>query len=228
MRYTSIEQVIEAAQKSGSEAKTFKGAAKYLAKLRPALPLEKRGERNWRRTKRRDYEHEKRGSRILMALNLMTYPEAEAFAGKLSAPLLRKAEVAIKGLCNAGYYRRSRSSWAGGIHSVECTLSREVRATGGSERAWSDNGKWTGTNSHILIDVKWELLLQFPPLILPDTDFIVIDAAPTECSNVLQVVVLEQGRGFTVKPVTMWYVPGKWLYSSLKQASRDAGANDAA
>lgn len=229
MKYISKEQVIVAAQEAGSTANTFRGAAKFLAK-KPAMSLEKRagnldryGNRIKRTGTKRDYGYNKRADAIMNALNLPVYSEVKGYADELSSPLLKVASVAIKDICNAGHYRRSNSSWAGGSHSVECSLSRKARAAGGSERAWSNNGKWTGTNSYMLIEVKWETLLLFPTLILPDTDVIVIDAQMTELSDVLKVTVLEQGRGFDVNPATKWYVPGKGVYGSLKMATSQAG-----
>ncbi len=224
MKYTSKEQVIEAAQKAGSTAKTYKGAAKYLAKIRPAQPLEKRGNKwMYRSTKRTAYKNNKRGDRILKALNLMSYKEALEYADRLTAPLLKAAAAAIRGVSNAGHYRRAHSSWAGGSHFVDCSLtSTSPSANGYSERVWSDNGKWSGNNSTLRIQVTWRTLLDFPTLILADTNYIIIDAEPTECSDVLKVTVLEQGRGFAVRAVAMWYVIGKGVYNSQKQAHREA------
>jgi len=45
------------------------------------------------------------------------------------------------------YYNKSASSWAGGEHSQYVTINSAVACSGGSDRVWSSNGKWQGSNS---------------------------------------------------------------------------------
>lgn len=55
-------------------------------------------------------------------------------------------------------YNKSQSSWAGGNHSTNVVVVQRKTAggaAGNSERVWSDNGKWSGTNSSHQITVSW-------------------------------------------------------------------------
>lgn len=222
MKYISKQHVIEAAHKAGSTAKTFKGAAKFMAKIKPEKLLENRGVKVSRSTSKSEYIFTKRGKLILNAINLMDYAETVALANTLTKSFMDNAVLAMRKLFDDGHYRRSHSSWAGGRHFINVLIGMEPKAEGYSTREWSDNGKWSGTNSTISITTTWRTLACFPNLTIPETHYIVIDVKPSDVGNVFEVTVLEQGRGFDVNPMVKWYVIGKGLFKSFRRASRNA------
>ena len=224
MKYVNKEQVIEKAQRAGSRAKSLKGAMKFLVKIKPTVPLEKRCTNKGgmsRATTRTDYKNNLRGNKILKALNLMDYEEACSFAHTFTAQLLDVAEDAIFDVYSEGYYRYSKSSCVGGYHIVNCAIDEMPSAKGYSTKVSSGKFTWSGTNSHIDIVTKWQTLCMFPTLTLPGSNYILIGAEKTEQNEIIKVTVLEQGRGFSVKPVEIWYVKSKRLFKTQKQAMRE-------
>lgn len=81
---------------------------------------------------------EKRAARVLASY---AAPVA-GWQDRLVARVKRAVRSALKG-CD---YRKSESTWAGGEHSTLIGIGGP-RAEGSSERAWSRNGKWSGSNS---------------------------------------------------------------------------------
>lgn len=118
-------------------------------------------------------------------------------------------------------YRRSQSSWAGGEHSITVRLGEVPAAFGGSDKVWSHNGKWSGTESYAtftvtrrcLLAMKGELLVA--NLLTVDCEFL----APRE----YKATWVEQGRGFGLKLVTGFIIRGQHIRAgTLAQARKKA------
>jgi hypothetical protein len=102
--------------------------------------------------------------------------------------------------------RRSSSKWAGGDHKVTIALSDSPGADGGSEKVWSGNGKWSGTNSYARLSCTTAALSYFPTLRTADGT-IVLDAkkiAPRE----FRLTWVEQSAGFSLKAENGWLIRG--------------------
>lgn len=101
-------------------------------------------------------------------------------------------------------YRFTISSWAGGEHEAEVVVGDHVSASGGSERAWSKNGKWSGRNSWIRIRVREDWLDRVYARDLERLDdMLTLDAEFIQGvgPELYKAAWLEQGRGFDVKVV---------------------------
>ncbi len=130
----------------------------------------------------------------------------------------------IKALLQENWpYRRSTSSWAGGDHNVYVRLSEEPCGECYSKRAWSKNGKWSGTSSFAdlritqrCIDALGENLF-IGGLITLDAEVI----AP----RTYRATWLEQSRGVSLKIVQGWIIKGhhctaKTLEKAKKQVAK--------
>lgn len=119
-------------------------------------------------------------------------------------------------------YRRSESAWAGGGHSVKVTLGPEPGADGGSERAWSRNGKWSGTNSYANLCITQRC---YDAL---GTDLLIGGLVTLDCEAVAPreyaAAWAEQGRGFELKVVRGWIVRGYHVTGGTLEAARRKAA----
>ena len=176
----------------------------------PRTALESSIERNpqlrYRRTNwiarieaRLDREAQRRG---IWALN-----EAEKLAESLTKPYLTNAAASLEA---AWPYRRSQSGWAGGEHNVSVHLVTSqydsCRASGESAKAWSDNGKWSGTNSSASITTDLYTLLTFPSLMTPDG--LALCQAEAIGPREYRVKWIEQSTGFGLKTVDGYLIRG--------------------
>lgn len=125
-------------------------------------------------------------------------------------------------LSNDWRYRQSTSSWAGGDHSIKVSVGEQPSASGDSVRAWSTNGKWSGTNSQATLTMTERCLrnLGLRPVV---AGLLTLDA---EClgPREYRAVWVEQGRGFSLKSVEGWiirgyHVRGGSLATARKKAS---------
>lgn len=94
-------------------------------------------------------------------------------------------------------YRTSESRWAGGENylTVKFTSVSDVFAAGNSHRAWSRNGKWSGTNASFQLGISWRHDLT-----------LVVDGLLNLYSrhvqgNLYEAVWVKQGRGFSLEAV---------------------------
>lgn len=224
MKYSSRQQAIEAAQFAGSAAKTFKGAAKYLAThARNHKPLHQRGVRisSWDRGHKpaQESRYLVRAYRIAAAQQLWARDDAANYADSVTQPLTTAAASA---LLNSWPYRRSASHWAGGDHTVTVNIGAIPAQSSGSNRVWSDNGKWAGNNSFAVMTVTPTTLILFPTLTTPD-GLALIDAekiAPRE----YRLTWLEQSKGFELKPVSGWLIRGFHVEAKSLEAARKKSA----
>lgn len=114
-------------------------------------------------------------------------------------------------------YRYSQSSWAGGHHAVTVTIGATPEAQGGSNRVWSKNGKWSGTDSFGEVTVTERCLhLLGPNLLIGGLLTLDCEAVGT---REYQATWVEQGRGFALKMVSGWIIRGHHIEAgSLDEA----------
>lgn len=114
----------------------------------------------------------------------------------LAVRLATRVTAAAKKSLIACGYRRSQSGWAGGEHYAGSYISPHPTISGWSDRVWSDNGKWSGSNSHVSAGVPlgWYSRVYNRGLAIIDGCFI-LDVFPGEV-----VLAGKQGRGFEVYP----------------------------
>lgn len=181
--------------------------------------------RRWRKIvpllDRQQYEIEAASQCALLGLPAM--PEAEEMAAVLTAPFLRRAAVELE---HAWPYRRSTSSWAGGEHSVTVRLahlSSDCGAVCSTERVWSRNGKWSGSNSDAVIITDLATLMEFPTLMTRDG--LALCRAEKIAPREWRVKWIEQSTGVSLKTVDGWLIRGYHVRAvSIEQARKKASA----
>lgn len=94
-------------------------------------------------------------------------------------------------------YRTSESKWAGGENDVRVTIGREPLASGRSSRAWSRNGKWSGTNAYFSVQVMpgWKKEVWSVPD-LPAAGGMLTTHAERISEDCWRASWVRQGRGF--------------------------------
>ena len=115
--------------------------------------------------------------------------------------------------------RRSTSSWAGGGHSVVVSLAAVPSCSGQSEKAWSDNGKWSGSDSSASLHVTPGALIWFPTLRSADGS-IILDAERVGARE-YRISWVSQARGFDLKTEHGWLIRG---YHSTRKTLASARA----
>jgi hypothetical protein len=94
--------------------------------------------------------------------------------------------------------RQAQSSWAGGEHSVRVVDGDTNGFSGGSNRVWSRNGKWSGNNSWVSVSLRigWQLIeIAGVPTIVP-TGY--------RRTEICRAFWPKQGRGFSVSTLADW------------------------
>jgi hypothetical protein len=199
--------VIERAQQAGSNAKTKAGAIRFLiAAAKNNTPLYHRGVKpaRWHR-KRAEWDNRelsRRAERAAKNLGVWALDVAE-----------RLAQIFFEKMIDKTYpLKTSQSSWAGGNHSTTWEIADAPGCFGGSTKAWSRNGKWSGSNSYATLQFTTRALSYFPTGHTRD-GAIVLDAEPVE-KNVFKIVCPVQARGFDLKMADYWLIKG--FHSSKK------------
>ena len=216
-KYINKQDVIATAQASGSQARTFKGAAKFLMiQATNNIPIERRGARVQRKAGRYLQEQFiRRGTSMLKRLGLWAMDDAMMLACEISHQITRPACKDLKQNWN---YKQSRSAWAGGSHSIQITIDFNAPdVQGGSSKVWSDNGKWSGTNSHAHLFVTPAALSYFPTLNI--NGWIILDANRL-ADGFFEVLYVEQSRGFELRAVQGWVYNGS-LFTRKKAAEKE-------
>lgn len=201
------ESVISQAREYGSTAATFRGALRAIYRDGRSVKQQlARGADTPVRNARalaayRREVRDARATRITAGLDLWTREDAEA-------------SEALRGRLAASWpYRRSESGWAGGNHAVSVALGDSPEAAGGSTRAWSNNGKWSGTDSHASLTITRRAVRILGTALIVDGR-ILVDAAPETEPGVYAVAWIEQARGFGLKVVR-----GYCIHGHLRQAA---------
>jgi hypothetical protein len=168
---------------------------------------------------RRETARMKRMSAPKRAAHLARILAAPALSAELTSAYLKPIAQSIQ---SAWPFRQSESSWAGGEHSVSVRLADETPGVGsGTEKVWSDNGKWSGTNSYARLSVSRRALDLFPTLRTPDGS-IILDAELV-APRTYRVTWLVQSRGCSVSSESGWIVRGYHVRAaSQAQAERKA------
>jgi len=225
MKYTKT-NVVAIAQARGSKSTSIAGAVMYLRTHipRPRTRLEHSGVRQpWARgadavQEYRESELHARAQAFCEELGLKTREEYRQIARKREQTILSR----VTGYISDHYpYRMSQSSWAGGEHYVNVRFG-EIGCSGGSNQVWSDNGKWSGTDSYAEFTISRRVLRYFPDATTPD-GLVVLDAKRITLRE-YEIVWAEQARGFDLKPVKGflirgYHVPGIDLTKARKKAA---------
>lgn len=242
-------QAIQRANASGSKAGSFRGALRFLAaRLPPPVAgLARIGSGHFYPTHRRrdDSIWNSHASRAdlracqlaaqadtlpapLAALeNACRCQTADVYSRALTHLHQRWARKVRARLQRNWPYRQSQSGWAGGEHSVKVEVSDKPDARGWSERAWSHNGKWSGTNSFAHLVLTRRCLAEFK------VHVVVGGLVTLDCERVgpreYRATWAEQARGFELKVVEGWivrghHVAGGTLEQARKRASRARSA----
>lgn len=164
--------------------------------------------RTQRRKDRASAESARKGTANAIGIQLAakrTKQQADADAQTAAA-----VKAAKKGL-----YRTSKSGWAGGGHATTVHVGekrwtshdrsgRAVGASGESEKAWSSNGKWSGSNSSHEIQVPrdWLTVVQARGIAVCD-GLLTLDAEPIlgHGPELFRAAWIEQGKGFDLNCV---------------------------
>ena len=146
----------------------------------------------------------------------------------LCATLDAAARAAQADLQSDWPLKKSQSSWAGGGHTVAVRWVLDptrVGCRGGSERVWSDNGKWSGSNSAASLTVSVRALQQYPTLRTRDGQ-IVLDYEPIAGHpRTAKIAWVEQGRGFDLKITSGYLIRGYHVQAaSVEQAEKKVRA----
>jgi len=150
---------------------------------------------------------------------MMSLPEAEAEAARLTTPLLYAAATYLE---QHWQYRRSESKWAGGEHSVMVVIGDHQRANCTTDKVWSDNKKWSGTNSSCTVTTDLPTIMEFPTLTVAG---LMLCRARKVGVREYEVRWLEQSVGVQLREVDGWLIRGYHVVAkSLEQARRLAAA----
>lgn len=218
MQHNSLAQW---ASEVGSKAETTRGMVaairKHIASMRPlwtsAANSTAWGFRRARKETRVEYRARRRKERMERHIE-----RARGMAGVGKEHLTSLADS----MASTWPLRRAESRWAGGEHTVEVVLADTPNCICNLARVWSENGKWSGSNSHAKLAVTARAVVLFPALRTPDGG-IVLDArlvAPRE----YEMVWVKQGRGTAIEPCRGWYVRGYHSTASTIEAARKEAA----
>lgn len=132
------------------------------------------------------------------------------------------AQSAATSLTAVWPLKKSESSWAGGKHTVSVwwTLDpAKVACAGSTERVWSDNGKWSGTNSHASLTVSVAALQKYPTLRTTDGQIILHYEPIPGKSRAAKIVWAKQGRGVGITPIHGYLIRGYHIEASSLEAA---------
>lgn len=118
-------------------------------------------------------------------------------------------------------FRRSHGRWAGGEHNVTVKLG-EPGCIGYTQKVWSGNGKWSGTDSYAELTVTPGALVHFPDLKTADGS-VILDAeliAPRE----YRATWVVQSAGVNIRPQSGWIIRGYHSTVSTLEGARKAAA----
>lgn len=254
---TSVDQsrpksrLVALAQSRGSRATTRGGAKRFLLENLPEpLPglVRLRTPARWgtvpagRSLAQHCDPHVARARALARRLSADSpgYPAWGQFAARAGHPLTADViewldELTLEAWRNAALnellhrwpYRRSSSGWAGGDHYIRLDIGDVPGARGWSDKVWSRNGQWSGTDSHARLTVTTRCLRAMAGRI------VVGDLITLDCESVgpreFRATWAEQSRGFDLKLVEGWIIRGQHvkassLASARKKARRERNA----
>lgn len=236
---------IERACRMGSRATTIVQAVRYLIKKLPApiAGLVTAGTPAFqpRAARRRDESlwnsHTVRAARRAAtvansaAASDEPFIELQRLVARFTPDVARQAPQALylelasqveRRLTDAWPYRRSTSGWAGGEHAVAVKIGPAPSANGCSDKVWSNNGKWSGTNSYAGLTVTTSCL----DALRGDT--VIGGLVTLDCEQVgpreFRAAWAEQSRGFDLKVVHGWLIRGYHVAGGTLNRARKIAA----
>lgn len=154
--------------------------------------------------------------------------------------LLSRTRAAVTAAAEGGLYRISQSSWAGGEHTTHVRFGIPS-ASGESHRAWSRNGKWSGSDSEhtFVVPETWLADVQERGLAVVG-GMLTLAAEPVDDVDGVEIFRaswVKQGRGFdlnvvhgylarccAVAPIVRGKDPKRAARAARKAAADDAEA----
>ena len=103
-------------------------------------------------------------------------------------------------------YRISGSKWAGGLHEWRVEIGTVPSAEGWSDRAWSDNRKWSGNNSVHRLTVRRDYGSRVPEALRVVGGLLTLDLEDEIEPGIRPAVWVEQGRGVSLNTVRGYLV----------------------
>ena len=248
---SAAQLILAKAQALGSNATTVKGALAYLLSHLPlpmpglAYLSDPEGRRpsaassrrpswdkaiSWTHDERADFRAGQIVERMMKKRPARPFSKVRTFCRKMTADVaqrvtkrleLRLAGSLAKVLANAWPYRRSTSGWAGGEHFVEVKIGQLPDAKCSSDRAWSRNGKWSGTNSSARIYITPACYDAF------GSSLVIGGLITLDCESVgireYRAIWAAQSKGFELKVAEGWIIRGYHVEGgTLEEARRKA------
>lgn len=248
---SAAQLILAKAQAKGSNATTIKGALAYLLSHLPlpipglAYLSDPEGRRpsaapscrsssgndiSWTHDERADKRAGQIAERMLKKRPARPFSKVRTFCRKQTvditervAKLLarRLASPLAQVLANSWPYRRSTSGWAGGEHFVQVQIGQVPDAKCSSDRVWSRNGKWSGTNSSARMCITPRCYDAFGsnPVI---GGLVTLDCEPVGVRE-YRATWAAQGKGFALNVVQGWIIRGYHVEGgTLEAAGRKA------
>jgi hypothetical protein len=127
---------------------------------------------------------------------------------RLRKRLREQMILKIRSYINDCSYRRARGSWAGGNHYVDVKLWEESPAycdiSGESQKVWSSNGKWSGYDSNIKVNLDLPTWLRVDraglSIVSTKNGTVFVLKILEETSKGILVIAGKQRLGFDVRP----------------------------
>jgi hypothetical protein len=247
-RQTAAQLILAKAQAKGSNATTVKGALAYLAARLPlpipglAYLSEPAGRRpsaaptcrvtwdkaiSWNHDERADKRAVEIAERILKKRPARPFSKVRSACRRLTADIgervtkhigRRVASPLAQMLANRWPYRCSNSRWAGGDHFVEVDIGQVPDAKCWSNRAWSRNGKWSGTNSSAKLSITARCYETF------GSNLIIGGLVTLDCESVgvreYRATWAAQSKGFELKVAEGWIIRDYHVEGGTLEAAR--------
>ena len=245
---SGAQTILAKAQARGSNAATVKGALAYLAAHLPlpipglAYLSDPAGRRpseapscrsswdkaiSWTHDERADKRAAEIAERILKKRPARPFSKVRSFCKKLTADIAERVTKILRrriagplaqALANSWPYSRSTSRWAGGRHFVSVTIGDTPDAVGGSDRVWSRNGKWSGTNSSASLCITPRCYETFGNNLIIG-GLITLDCEPVGVRE-YRATWAAQSKGFELKVAEGWIIRGYHAEGGTLEAAR--------
>jgi len=244
----AAQTILAKAQARGSNAATVKGAIAYLAAHLPlpipglaylSDPVGRRpsavptcrlsGDKavSWTHDERADKRAVDIAERILKKRSARPFSKVRSACKRLTADIEERVTKILQchvagplaqALANNWPYRRSASNWAGGDHFVEVDIGQVPDAKCWSNRAWSRNGKWSGTNSSASLCITPACYEAFGSNLVIG-GLITLDCEPVGTRE-YRATWAAQGKGFALNVVEGWIIGGYHVEGGTLEAAR--------
>jgi hypothetical protein len=245
---SGAQSILTKAKARGSNAETVKGAIAYLLShlplpipglaylsdpvgRRPSVATTRRSAWDRAVSGTHDERADKRAveiaERILKKRPARPFSKVRSVCRRLTADIaervtkrlqLRLASPLAQALANNWPYRRSTSGWAGGHHFVEVRIGQIPNAVGGSDRVWSKNGKWSGTNSSASLSITPRCYETFGSNLVIG-GLITLDCEPVGVRE-YRAIWAAQSKGFELKVAEGWLIRGYHVEGGTLEAAR--------